>query len=132
MMLAMAPRRARRSPFTRIGRPLVSIGLLAAGLILSGAFVGIAIRQNAIDHEARTYQQQIDAELARRAELEGAIAQRKTDDYVVDAAQGLGYVRPREGLIAVGNAPAEQRGAVIIAPDTGRIARWVALFFGGR
>jgi cell division protein FtsB len=132
MMLAMRTRRSGRSPLRRVGRPLVSVALLAAGLVLSGAFVGIAIRQNAIDHEARTYQQQIDAELSRRAELEGQIAQRKTDQYVVDAAQDLGYVRPREGLIAVGNAPAAQTGAVITAPDTGRIARWLALFFGGR
>ncbi|MBI2773314.1 MAG: hypothetical protein HYX56_02320 [Chloroflexi bacterium] len=128
----MPRRRSLRSPLRRLGRPLASLALLAAGLILSGAFVGIAIRQNALDHEARSYQQQIDAELARRAQLDNEIAQRKTDDYVVDAAQGLGYVRPREGLIAVGNTPVEPNGVAISAPDAGRIARWLALFFGRR
>ena len=116
----------------RLGRPLASLALLTAGLLLSGAFVGIAVRQSAVDREARTYQQQIDEELARRAALEGQVAQRQTDEYVIDKARELGFVRPREGLIAVESAPPGQAAARAAGPDGGRLARWLALFFGPR
>lgn len=119
----------RRTSALTPGRALLSIGLLAAGLVLSAAFVGIAVRQSGVDQEKRTYQAQIDAELARRAQLQSEIQQRNTDDYVVDKAHELGYVRPGEGLIAV-----EGASTLRIAPagglDAGRLARWLAVFFG--
>ena len=131
MMRPMPLRADRRSPLARAGRAFASLALLAAGLLLSGAFVGIAVRQPAVDREARTYQQQIDAELARRAELEAEVAQRQTDAYVIDKARDYGFVRPGEGLIAVESGPPGQTAAGHV-PDAGRLARWLAFFFGAK
>lgn len=131
MMRAMRRRRGR-SLVARAGRPLVSLGVLAAGLVLSGAFVGIAIRGNAVQQDVRTYQQQIDALAAERAEKQAEAARRQTDAYVVDTARQLGYVRPGEGLIAVERGPSGEPVVRINASDGGRLARWLALFFGGR
>jgi len=132
MMRRMPQHRRSRSPLARWTRPFLSVGLLAAGLVRSGAFVGIAVRQNAVQQEARTYQQQIDAELARRAELQAEVAQRRTDLYVIDKARDLGYVRPGEGLIAVERGPSGEPILRVNTSDGGRLGRWLALFFGAR
>ncbi|MBI2323502.1 MAG: septum formation initiator family protein [Chloroflexi bacterium] len=126
------PRRRARSSLARSIRPLISVGVLAFGLVLSGAFVGIAVRQNAVQQEGRAAQQQIDAELARQAQLRAQIAERKTDTYVIDKARELGYVRPGEGLIAVERGPSGEPVVRINASDGGRLGRWLAVFFGTR
>ncbi|MBU6423469.1 MAG: septum formation initiator family protein [Chloroflexota bacterium] len=128
----MRPRRRRRSRLGDLARPAVAVVVLAAGLLLSGAFVGIAVQQSSVDRQARVAQQQIDAELAKRSELESAIAQRKTDAYVIDKARDLGYVRPGEGLIAVERGPSGLPTVRINSSDGGRFARWWALFFGAK
>ncbi len=130
-MRAMSRRRGR-SPFARLVRPLLSLGLLAAGLVLSGAFVGIAVRENAVRSDVRSAQAQIEAERARRAELQAELAQRKTDTYVIDKARDLGYVRPGEGLIAVERGPSGEPIVRVNASDGGRLGRWLAVFFGRR
>ena len=116
----------------RYVRPALSLVVLGAGLVLSGAFVGVAVQQTAVAREARAAQQQIDAETARNAELKGEIAQRKTDTYVVDKARDLGYVRPGESLIAVQGAPSASSVGAVVSSTGDRIARWIALFFAGR
>ncbi len=128
----MPPRARRRSRLRDLGRPILSIGVLAAGLVLSGAFVGIAEQQNAMDRQARVARQQIQAELARRAELQAGIDQRMTDAYLVDKARDLGYVRPGEGLIVVERGPSGLPTVRVNASDGGRFARWWAVFFGPR
>jgi cell division protein FtsB len=138
MMRAMPRRRVPvrsrlRRPLLRYARPALSLAVLVAGLLLSAAFVGVAVQQTAVAREARAAQQQIDAEMARRGELQGEIAQRKTDTYVVDKARDLGFVRPGESLIAVERAPDAERSAGVTATSTGeRLARWIALFFGAK
>ena len=137
MIRPMSRRRGRSRPSIRrsLGRylrPALSLGVLAAGLVLSGAFVGVAVQQTAVAREARAAQQQIDAETARNAELKGEIAQRKTDTYVVDKARDLGYVRPGESLIAVQGAPSATTIGATVASTGDRLARWIALFFGGK
>ena len=136
MMRAMPRRRVpagsrlHRS-LLRYARPALSAGVLIAGLVLTAAFVGVAVQQTAVAREARAAQLQIDAEMARRAELQSQIAERKTDTYVVDKARELGFVRPGESLIAVERAPDAGRSAGATASSTGeRLARWIALFFG--
>ena len=114
----------------RYVRPLVSLAVLSAGLLLSGAFVGVAVQQTAVAREARAAQQQIDSETARHAELQGEIAQRKTDTYVVDKARELGFVRPGESLIAIERAPGDRSIATTVASTGDRLTRWIALFFG--
>lgn len=130
------PRRSRRppgSPIARFGRPLLSLGLLTAGLILSGAFVGIAVQGSVVDRSRDSLIEEI-AELERINEQKRReVERRKTEDYIVETALNYGYVRPGEGLIAVeGDEP--RQGALIEAEgfDVGRIARWIAVFFGPR
>lgn len=125
-------RRARRSPFVRLGRPLLSLGILTAGLLLAGAFVGIAIQGSAVDREADAARRQIAAERARRAELEAEVARRQTDAYVIDKAQEYGYVRPGEGIIAVERDPNATPALSVPSVDMDRLARWLAVFFGRR
>jgi cell division protein FtsB len=112
---------------------LLSLVVLAAGLVLSGAFVGVAVQQTAVAREAHAAQQQIDAELARKTQLEAQVAQRKTDAYVIDKARELGYVRPGEGLMAVertGDVTSSVTATVSGVGD--RLGRWLALFFGAK
>ena len=61
MMLAM-PRRGRSGRPSDLVRPLLSLGLLGAGLLLAGAFVGIAAQGNALAREAETLRREIAAE----------------------------------------------------------------------
>jgi hypothetical protein len=121
-----------RRSFARYVRPLASAGVLAAGLVLSGAFVGVAVQQTAVAREARAAQSGIDAEQARRAELQGDIAQRKTDTYVVDKARELGFVRPGESLVSVQGSGAPGSVGAIVASTGDRLARWITVFFGSK
>lgn len=132
MLRGMPSRKRRRARLSDLGRPLVFVAVLTAGLVLSGAFVGMAMQQSAVDREARTYQQQIAAEQAKHAQLEAEVAQRNTDQYVIDKARALGYVRPGEGLIAVERGPSGLPVVRINPSDGGRFARWWAVFFGAR
>jgi cell division protein FtsB len=135
MILAMPlrGRRSRSSLLARLGRPLLSLGLLTAGLVLAGAFVGIAVQGSVVDRERQSLIEQI-AELERvNAEKRREVERRQADDYVIDTARDYGYVRPGEGLIAVEGAEPRQ-GAFVEAPvvNVDRIARWIAVFFGPR
>lgn len=126
------PPRSRRARWRPLVRPLLSLAALAAGLVLSGAFVGIAVQRSAVDRERQAAQQQIDAELARNADLLAAIDQRKTDTYVVDKARELGFVRPGEGLIAIDRGPSGEPVVHLNSSDGGRLARWLAILFRSR
>ena len=126
-------RRPRSSLVGRLARPLLSLALLAAGLVLAGAFVGIAVQGSAVDRERVSLAAQI-AQLEReRAAKEAEVERRTTEEYVVGTARDYGYVRPGEGLIAVeGEAP--RQGTLVDVPgvNVDRIARWLAVFFGPR
>lgn len=132
MMRAMS-RRGRSGRRSHLVRPLLSLGLLGAGLLLAGAFVGIAVQGNEIAREAETLRREIAAEQQRMAASEAEISRRRGDEYVVEKAGELGYVRPGEGLIAVERdkkaAPAAASATAAVAD---RLARWLALFFGPR
>jgi cell division protein FtsB len=132
MMRRVPRRRSAKWSLSRALRPLLSVAVLALGLLLSGAFVGVAVRQNAIDSEARTLQREIEQETARNAQLQADIAQRRTDQHVIDKARELGYVRPGEGLVAIERGPGGEPVVRINPTDGGRLARWIALFFGPR
>lgn len=132
MMRRVPRRRSQRWSVSRSLRPLVSVAVLAAGLLLSGAYVGVAVRQSALDSESRALQRDIEKETARNAQLQAEIAQRKTDQHVIDKARELGYVRPGEGLIAIDFGPSGEPVLRINPTDGGRLGRWIALFFGPR
>ncbi|HEV8654283.1 MAG TPA: septum formation initiator family protein, partial [Candidatus Limnocylindria bacterium] len=99
---------------------------------LTGSFVGIAIRQTAVQQDVREAQADIDRELARRAQLQAEIAERQTPAYVTEKARDLGYVRPGEGLIAVERGPSGAPVLRINPSDNGRLGRWLQLFIGKR
>ncbi len=130
-MMRRTSRRRGRPLLSRLGRPLLSLALLAGGLVVSGAFVGIAIKQSAVQQDVRTIERQIVQDQAKNAELQAEVAKRQTDTYVIDRARELGYVRPGEGLIAVDRGPSGEPIVRINASDGGRLARWLAAFFGG-
>lgn len=125
--------RSRSSLVARWGRPLLSLGLLTAGLVLSGAFVGIAVQGSTVDRERQSIIAQI-AEYERiNAEKRAEIERRTTDDYVIETAREYGYVRPGEGLIAVeGGGPASASVIEVPAFDGARLMRWWSVFFGAR
>jgi len=125
-------RRPQRWSLSRSLRPLVAVAVLAAGLLFSGAYVGVAVRQSAIDSESRALQRDIERETARNAQLQAEIAQRKTEQHVIDKARELGYVRSGEGLIAIDFGPSGEPALRINPTDGGRLAGWIALFFGPR
>ena len=129
-MIRRMSRRRRGSRLARYARPALSVALLAAGLVLSGAFVGLAIRGHAVQGDVEAARAQIAQEQERNAQLQAEVTARQTDAYVVDKARELGYVRPGEGLIAVERGP---EGPVVRmnASDGGRLGRWLAAFFGG-
>lgn len=114
-------------------RPLASLAALSAGLLLAAAFVGISAQGNVVAREAERLREEIAAEQQRRADHEAELVRRSGDDYVIEQARDLGYVRPGEGLIAV-ERPSEPQvaGALDVSLDGGRIARWIAFFFGQR
>lgn len=104
-----------------------------AGLVLSGAFVGIAVQGGVVDRSRESLIQEI-AELERlNEEKRREVERRNTEDYVVETARDYGYVRPGEGLIAVeGGEP--RQGAFVDVPSAtlDRVGRWIAVFFGSR
>lgn len=134
MMRAMPlrGRRARRSPLTRLGRPLLSLAVLTAGLLLAGAFVGIAVQGSAVEREADAARRQIAQLEEERKERAAEIARRQTDSYVIDKAREYGYVRPGEGIIAVERDGGEATVLSVPSVDMDRLARWLAVFFGRR
>lgn len=112
---------------------MLSLGILTAGLILSGAFVGIAVQGSVVDRSRDSLIEQI-AQLERlNEEKRREVERRRTEDYIVETARDYGYVRPGEGLIAVEGADPRQGALVDVqAFDADRIGRWIAVFFGPR
>jgi len=113
----------------RAARQALAAALLGLGLLLAAAFVAIAVQGNAVAREAAALRAEIAALQLKQAALQAMVAERATDDYVVDRARDLGYVRRGEALIAV--QPDGVRSAVR-SPEVGapgRLARWLALFF---
>ena len=115
----------------RLARPAVALTLLAAVLLLTAAFVGLAVQTNAIAREAAALRADIVAEQLRYAALEAQATEKKTDAYVVDRARDYGFVKPGEGLIAVERQRTDGAPAGP-ARVTSRLGRWLALFFGSR
>ena len=119
-------RRARRSL-----RPFVAAAILVGGLALASTFTGVTIQENALAREIRELNAQISLEQGKQASLEQSAAEKKTRDYVIDKAKGLGFVWPWEALIAV-QRESEAKAQSGIASRPPRIVRWMSLFLGTR
>ncbi len=114
-------------------RPVVAMGLLASGLLLAVAFVGITVQGNALAREIDALRADIAAQQARQAALQAGVAEKQTDAYVIQKARDLDFVQKGEGIIAVqrdGTAQGGQASAANSGPS--RFARWIAFFFGTR
>ena len=127
----MSRARTRKGPFAslrRFARQTLAVAVLAACLLVGAAFVAVAVQGNAVARDASAMQSEIAAlekDLARKQAL---IAERQTDQYLVDKARDLGFVRPGEALVAVqrdGARAAEDA----VAAGPGRLAKWWSLFF---
>ena len=127
----MSRARTRKGPLAslrRFARQTIAVAVLAVCLLVGAAFVAVAVQGNAVARDASAMQSEISAlekDLARKQAL---VAERQTDQYLVDKARDLGFVRPGEALVAV------QRDGVRAAEDAvaagpGRLAKWWSLFF---
>ena len=129
------PRMTRRSSrglrgrLARLVRPALAAGLLAVCLVLALAFVAIAVQGNAVAREVTATRAEIALLQAERAARQAALAVMSGDDYVLQRARDIGYVRPGESLIAVERAEAAPARVATNERTTGRLARWLALFF---
>ncbi len=138
MMLGMGRRRARATGRPRrrrriAWRPVVAVGLLALGLLLAVAFVGITVQGNALAREIDALRADIAAQQARQAALQAAVTEKQTDAYVIQKARDLDFVQKGEGIIAVQrDATAQSAQPNAVSPGPSRLARWVAFFFGTR
>lgn len=127
----MARSRSRKGPLAslrRFVRQTVAVAVLAACLLVAAAFVAVAVQGNAVARDASTIQSEIAALEGDLVRKRAMIAERQTDQYLVDKARDLGFVRPGEALVAVERGGARAiEDAVAAAP--GRLAKWWSVFF---
>lgn len=127
----MSRSRSRKRPLAslrRFARQTVAVAVLAACLLVAAAFVAIAVQGNAVARDASALRSEIAALEADLGRKQAMIAERQTDEYLVDKARDLGFVRPGEALVAVqrdGARAAEDA----VAAQPGRLAKWWSLFF---
>ena len=113
-------------------RPAAAVAVLVIGLVLASVFASVTIQENALARTIDELKTQIANEQAYSAQLQASAAEKKSTDYVIEKAKGLGWVWPWEALIAVqrdANARAQSTPA---SGRPSRMARWVALFVGPR
>lgn len=130
MMRVMSRRASRNAPLAslrRFVRQAVAAAVLGGFLLVAAAFVALAVQGNAVAREASATQQEI-----ARLELEIAakraqVAARQSDQYIVDRAVDLGFVRPGEALVAV-QREGKQASESVVAAGPSRIAKWLAVF----
>src|SRR5688572_18643455 len=127
----MSRLRTRKGPLAslrRFARQTIAVAVLAACLLVGAAFVAVAVQGNSVARDASAMQSEIAALESDLARKQALIAERQTDQYLVDKARDLGFVRPGEALVAVqrdGARAAED--AVAVGP--GRLAKWWSVFF---
>lgn len=131
MIPAMSRSRSRKGPLSSLRRYLrqtVAVGVLGACLLVAAAFVGVAVQGNAVARDASSVQSEITALESSLARKQAQIAERQTDQYLVDKARDLGFVRPGEALVAV-QRDGPRAVAAAVAAQPGRLAKWWGLFF---
>ena len=127
----MSRSRARKGLLTslrRFARQTIAIAVLAACLLVAAAFVAVAVQGNAVARDASTMQAEIAALEGDLARKQAMIAERQTDQYLVDKARDLGFVRPGEALVAIQRDGAKAVEDAVAA-QPGRFAKWWSVFF---
>ena len=100
------------------------------GLVLSWAFAGVTIRENALARSIDALRGDIGAEQARNSALQASAAEKQSTDYIVEKAKQLGWVWPWEALIAVQRDPSSRTNALPSGERPSRVVRWITLFVG--
>jgi hypothetical protein len=108
---------------------MLAVAVLLGGLVLSSAFASVTIQANALERTITELNSQIAYEQAYRAQLQASAAEKKTTDYVIEKAKGLGWVWPWEALIAVQRDANARARSTPQSERPSRIERWIALFF---
>ena len=127
----MSRSRSRKGPLSslrRFARQTLAVAVLAACLLVAAAFVAIAVQGNAVARDASGMRSEITALEADLARKQAMIAERQTDQYLVDKARDLGFVKPGEALVAVQRDGARAVEDAVAA-QPGRLAKWWSLFF---
>ncbi len=131
MIHAMSRRTTKHGPLAslrRFARQTLAAVILAACLLVAAAFVSVAVQGNAVARDASAIQSQISVLESDLARKQAIVAERQTDQYLVDRARDLGFVKPGEALVAVQrDGPRAVEDAVAAAP--GRLSKWWGLFF---
>lgn len=128
------PQRRRLPPsplalVRRFTRHAAAAAVLAACLLLTAAFVAVAVPGNAVAREASALRADITRLETDLASKQREATARQADQYVVDRAQELGFVRPNEALVTVRReADGDGRGPADTKPPS-RLAKWLAVFF---
>lgn len=120
-------KKSRLSGLRGFARQGVAAIVLVAGLLLAAAFVAVAVPGNAVARDAEALRAEIAQLQVSLADKQAAAAQRRTDQYVLDQAHELGFVRPGEALVSVRTDEGAQGGPVAPQAPT-RFQRWLALF----
>lgn len=125
---ATSRRRTRRER-SRTRRALF-LALFVGATLIGYTFVRITVQDHAIVREAAAARAEIGLLELQQAALRAQIGVRQSDEYVEQKARELGYVRPGEGLVTVGQPPAAASvGDKAQTTPKSRFARWLALFF---
>lgn len=131
MIPAMSRSRSKKGPLSslrRFARQTVAVTVLGACLLVAAAFVAVAVQGNAVARDASAIQSEITSLESSYARKQAQITERQSDQYLVDKARDLGFVKPGEALVAVQrDGPRAVEDAVAAAP--GRLAKWWGLFF---
>lgn len=124
-------RRRTKGPLAslrRFTREAIAAAVLAGCLLLAAAFTAVAVQGNAVARDDAALRSEI-AALERDLERKQAtIAERQTDQYLVDKARELGFVRPGEALVAI-QREGDRAVARAVAAGPGRLTKWWAVFF---
>lgn len=124
---ATSRRRTRRER-SRTRRALF-LALFVGATLIGYTFVRITVQDHAIVREAAAARAEIGLLELQQAALRAQIGVRQSDEYVEQKARELGYVRPGEGLVTVGQPPAASVGDKAQTTPKSRFTRWLALFF---
>lgn len=131
MMRVMSRRSSRNAPLAslrRFVRQAVAAVVLGGVLLIAAAFVALAVQGNAVARDASATQQEIARLEQDIATKRAQVAARQSDQYIVDRAVDLGFVRPGEALVAV-QREARQASESVVAAGPSRLAKWLGVFF---
>lgn len=123
---------SRKRTSARHGRTrrLVFLAVFVGASLVGANFARITAREHALGREMAGVQADIALLELQNAALRIEVERRKTNEYIVQKARELGYVRPGEGLAALRSAArSSETPLAVTQPDLrARLERWLHLF----